>query len=463
MPKAVSSPKYKITRGARGWQKSIHGITVWIASHKQAPGGRDADRIFEQRLGLPDDDPRKIRLDEPRVAVSRAVDLSVKQIADAFLTRKLALLETLRLDQGTYDDYAEAIQCFADHVGADTRFCELIAHHFGTFADALSRRLGVYRRMRFVVNVRSMFKWAGPPPKGVGLLPELPNYGSEFALPSRADVRRSRNARKIKFGPKRYTPAEVREQVNGKVIEIPRKRTINGKVVKDVQRRHRRPSVALKAKILLGLNAGFGNKDCAFLPISVVRPIVEGNAEWLDYARGKTGAERLAWLWPETRAALREWWEKRQKLKAHAGTVKLPGGVSLSFEELFFLTSQGRPWIHGKKDQIAMRHKALLTALGQPGRGFRSLRRTCRTILAETGQELAIDLIMGHADDPGDMAKVYTVELLRDVVKSVCQHGRNRLLLSSDPSPPPAAAAATTTPTAAGGGPEDAGQTATAA
>lgn len=434
---AISSPKYAITRGAKGWQKNIHGKTIWIASHKKAANGREVDKIFESRLALPDDDPRKIRLDAPRPApVARMVDLTMKQLGDAFLTRKLRLRETGRLDQGTYDDYFEAIQCFIDHAGSDTRFCELNPNIFARFNDELSQRLGVYRRMRFIINVRSMFKWAGPAPKGIGLLPELPNYGSDFALPSRAEVRRSKNARKIKYGPKRYTPEEIREQIFGKLVEIPRQRVIAGKTVRDVQRLHRKPSPSLKAMMLLALNAGFGNRDCAFLPTSAIKAVLETEAEWLDYGRGKTGAERLTWLWPETREALQAWWAKRQKMTAQKGKVLLPGNLEFTYDDLFFLTYEGRPWIKGKKDQIAMRHGALLKSLGQPSRGFRSLRRTCRTILAETGQELAIDLIMGHAEDPADMAKVYTVEILGDVIKSVCQHGRTRLLLAGD-SPVP--------------------------
>ena len=75
-----------------------------------------------------------------------------------------------------------------------------------------------------------------------------------------------------------------------------------------------------------------------------------------------------------------------------------------------------------------MRYLALLRRLKQRPRGFRSLRRTYRTIAAETGEELAIDLTMGHAESADDMARVYTQQILRSKLKAVAVHVRNRLL-----------------------------------
>src|SRR5690606_30015690 len=55
----------------------------------------------------------------------------------------------------------------------------------------------------------------------------------------------------------------------------------------------------LKAIILLGINAAFGAKDCEKLPASAI------DGEYCRFDRVKTGKERLAWLWPETREALK--------------------------------------------------------------------------------------------------------------------------------------------------------------
>src|SRR5689334_446753 len=54
--------------------------------------------------------------------------------------------------------------------------------------------------------------------------------------------------------------------------------------------------------ILLGVNCGFGNMDCAesaFTSLDLDRG-------WIDFPRPKTGIARRCSLWPQTVAALRE-------------------------------------------------------------------------------------------------------------------------------------------------------------
>ena len=45
-----------------------------------------------------------------------------------------------------------------------------------------------------------------------------------------------------------------------------------------------------------GVNCGFGNGDCASLPLSAVNL----DAGWIDFPRPKTGINRRCPLWPET-------------------------------------------------------------------------------------------------------------------------------------------------------------------
>ena len=61
------------------------------------------------------------------------------------------------------------------------------------------------------------------------------------------------------------------------------------------------PGVPLKAMVLLGINCGFGNTDCANLPLTAL----DLDRGWLNYPRPKTGTNRRCHLWPETGAALR--------------------------------------------------------------------------------------------------------------------------------------------------------------
>ena len=72
--------------------------------------------------------------------------------------------------------------------------------------------------------------------------------------------------------------------------------------------------------ILLGLNCGFGNSDCATLP----RSALDLDGGWVNYHRPKTGIARRVPLWPETVEALHEALAKRPEPKnpADAGRSK---------------------------------------------------------------------------------------------------------------------------------------------
>ena len=85
--------------------------------------------------------------------------------------------------------------------------------------------------------------------------------------------------------------------------------------------------VAIKAMILLGVNCGLGNTDCALLPITAV----DLKRGWLDYPRPKTAIARRVPLWPETIEALKAALAQRPEPKDQADAPLLfigPRGVS---------------------------------------------------------------------------------------------------------------------------------------
>jgi integrase len=69
-----------------------------------------------------------------------------------------------------------------------------------------------------------------------------------------------------------------------------------------------KPDATLRAMILLGINCGFGNADCAGLKLDAL-DLAGG---WIDFPRPKTGIARRCPLWPETVAALRAAAEERR-------------------------------------------------------------------------------------------------------------------------------------------------------
>lgn len=137
----------------------------------------------------------------------------------------------------------------------------------------------------------------------------------------------------------------------------------------------------LRAMILLGINGGFGNTDCANLP----RAAVDLENAIIRFARPKTGIARTVPLWPETVAALAVVMGKRPT------------------DDLVFRTRHGNPWVRatfnkkGKpvpKDSLAQAFSDLLESIGDveshqhfrdvyKGVGFYSLRHTFITYANE--------------------------------------------------------------------------------
>ena len=153
----------------------------------------------------------------------------------------------------------------------------------------------------------------------------------------------------------------------------------------------------LRAMVLLGLNCGFGNSDCARLPVAAL-DLAGG---WIDYARPKTGVTRRCHLWPETAAALRVVLGRRQQGRP-----------------LMFITARGNSW---DKDQAAItkEFKDALDDCGlhRPGIGFYTLRHVFRTAADGCRDQVAVNSIMGHAD--ASMAGVYRERIDDSRLKAV--------------------------------------------
>jgi len=157
--------------------------------------------------------------------------------------------------------------------------------------------------------------------------------------------------------------------------------------------------------ILLGINLGFGNNDCAKL-----RPEhIQG--EFMDMLRPKTKSPRRGWLWPETRDALAD----------TPPPLRLKTGV---------------PVCSDRHDGVNREFRSLARRVGvyMPGRSFYSLRRTYRTIVDDHLDRPAIDLTMGHAT-PG-MGARYVASISDDRIRAVGMLARQRLPLLAGPSEP---------------------------
>jgi integrase len=225
-------------------------------------------------------------------------------------------------------------------------------------------------------------------------------YGKAFEKPSASLRRKSRMAAQAENGKRLFEPGEIRTLL--KAAEPP-----------------------LRAMILLGINGGFGNVDCARLPTSAIR----WAAGLVAFDRPKTGVERVVPLWPETVEALRR--------AADQG----PQAADSKATGFFFVTKQGQPWaqefVHRngngqvakvvKGDCVGKRFDTLLrrSGLKRKGVGFYALRHTFRTWADETRDQHAIHRIMGHAI-PG-MSGIYVEEISLERLRAVVDHVRSKV------------------------------------
>ena len=133
----------------------------------------------------------------------------------------------------------------------------------------------------------------------------------------------------------------------------------------------------LHAAILLGINGAFGPTDCVKLTKRYI------NDGWLTFPRPKTGERRRCPLWPETVAALDEFF---------------PLGLTALDIWREFGALMTQLWGKGKFPA---------------GSGFYNLRRTFAVIASEVSPDHIIKKIMGH-DDAQNMTGRYRQGVVSD-------------------------------------------------
>jgi integrase len=137
----------------------------------------------------------------------------------------------------------------------------------------------------------------------------------------------------------------------------------------------------------------------------------------IDFPRPKSGIERRCPLWPETVAALKATITARPKPKQDDA------------EGLVFLTSRGRSWLcRGIANPVSVAARKLMSQCGVNGRkgiGFYTLRHTFRTVADGAKDQVAANLIMGHADP--SMAGIYRESIDDERLVAVVDYVRHWL------------------------------------
>lgn len=170
----------------------------------------------------------------------------------------------------------------------------------------------------------------------------------------------------------------------------------------------------LRTMVLLGINCGLGQSDCA----NMQRSHLDLSSGWLRYPRPKTGVARSIPLWPASVEALRT-----------AADVR-PAAIDAGDAECVFLTKYGNRFVRTKTtrledrdrctaiDAVALTFGRLLKTLGINGnRNFYALRHTFQTIGGEAKDPEAVSSIMGHVDPT--MAGLYRERISDDRLRAV--------------------------------------------
>jgi len=381
--------KGKLTRMPyeEGWQQALALYKAQV-DNLQAGGGGDATvvRTEEEAKGK----------------------LTVKDMCNAFLTAKLRQLESGEITPRTFTDYRSATDRLIAAFGKRRRVDDLRATDFEKLRADIAKGNGPVRLGNLIQQIKTAFKYA----YDSGMIDHPVKFGPHFRKPDKKVMRKHRAT----GGKKCFTADEIHQLLDGKVIQDE-----NGE-----EKRIPGVSIQVRAMILLGINCGFGNSDCASLP----QDVVDLDNGWIDYARPKTGIDRRCPLWPETVDALR------------AAIAERPEPKDQADAELVFVTKYGKRWVRERVtkdkdgaiancvriDGVALQFGKQMRALsinGRRGLGFYSLRHSFRTIADATKDFPAIRLIMGHAD--GSIDDVYREGIDDERMIVVAEHVRSWL------------------------------------
>jgi integrase len=370
-------PDFPLSPHASGaWQKKIRGKIHYFGKWARVVKGK-LTRIegdgWEEALKL-----YKVQADDLHAGRTPRVSgdgLTVNDLCNHFRSAMKERLDTGRkMSPRMYAEYCLTTDRLVSTFGGKRLVDDLAPDDFAGLASDLAKQYGPVRRGNEVQKVRTVFKY------GITnrLIKTAIQFGSAFVKPDRTELRMHR----AKKGKRLFAASELRSLIDA-------------------------AGVPLKAMILLGINAAFGNADCGHLPQSAVD--LEGG--WITFPRPKTGIARRAALWPETVEALK------------AAMAERPAPTNEANAELVFVTKYGRPWSSGgTSGAVTLETGKLLRELklNRPGLGFYALRHTFRTVADATKDFPAVRFVMGHVD--GSIDDVYREGIEDSRLQAVADH-----------------------------------------
>lgn len=319
----------------------------------------DSDAALKRYLDEKDD------LYAGRKPRSKRAGLNVQDLCDSFLHAKKARVASGEIKEITWRRYRDSCKLVKAAFGGSRLVSDLAPDDFATLRASIAENRRLVTLAGIIVAIRSTMKYA----YDAGLIDRPVRYGTSFDLPSPQSVRRQRTPKMMERG-----------EINKLLASA---------------------DPLMKALILCAVNTGMGASDLQAIPKSAV----DLAAGWLDFARVKTGIARRIPLWPETVNAIRE------SLATRKGD-----------SDRLFVNMHGRPL---QKTAVFKRFTAVSAAAGvrKPNVGFYVFRHVFETIAGESADQVAVNAVMGHAPERGDMSAHYrervSDERLQRVVNTV--------------------------------------------
>jgi integrase len=316
--------------------------------------------------------------------------LTVAELVNTFLTARRDKVNSGELTPRAWAEYHLASDRIVASFGRARAVADWRPADFGKLRATVAKTLGPAALSKFVALTKTIFAFGFE----AELMAAPVRYGGAFDKPPKKVMRLVRHQRA-----RRLIPAA------------------------DLWKLLDAAGVQLRAMLLLGINCGFGQKDCSDLQ----RSALDVSAKWIDSPRLKTGIARRAPLWPETVEALSE----VNRTRPDPRDLADPGCV--------FITSHGRrrhkPRQNKEGEEIRglnldavafeFRKVCTLAKVKAPG-GPYTLRHTFRTVADEVKDQPAIDLIMGHADH--SVSDYYREHVSDERLSAVVNHVRDWLL-----------------------------------
>jgi integrase len=331
---------------------------------------------------------------EPQPAQPDGVTLG--QALYQFLGFKKRRASLSELSERSYQEYDAVCERIRDSIGKHRLLSDIQESDLEQLREDLKKGkrgpLGVTSHKGNLNRARIVFRYINEK-----VAEKTIHYRTALCSPPQKQLRAIRNKRKRRF---------ERSEIKAMLDNAPRQ---------------------LKAMILLAINCGFGNRDCASLPIDALN-LDDG---WHEYARPKTEVERRAVV-AETVAVIRDVLAKRRK--------DLPEEVAG-----LVVTRYRQPWLsEGSLGDcpISYEFRKQLKSIGIYRANmttFYALRRTFATIAARTPDQVAVNYITGHAASNSDMPAVYRTEVSDENLLAVSNYVRDWLFKDiSEPANRPA-------------------------